>query len=34
MREAISSFNRTRPDRELILKIGVHKGRGDRRHPK
>jgi class 3 adenylate cyclase len=26
MREAISSFNRTRPDRELILKIGVHKG--------
>ena len=26
MREAISSFNRSRPDRELILKIGVHKG--------
>ena len=26
MRKAISSFNRARPDRELILKIGVHKG--------
>ena len=26
MRDAISSFNRARPDRELILKIGVHKG--------
>jgi class 3 adenylate cyclase len=26
MRDAISSFNRAQPDRELILKIGVHKG--------
>ena len=26
MRDAIFSFNRARPDRELILKIGVHKG--------
>ena len=26
MRDAMFSFNRARPDRELILKIGVHKG--------
>ena len=26
MRDEIASFNRSQPNRELILKIGVHKG--------